>query len=84
MIRTQDFLDLDISVDATFFDPIANTAFVILADDRNPSPPPELTGESGEDLIHADSIGDTVFSKHWLFTTLMKLIQVRPKKSPDR
>ena len=25
MIRTQDFLDLDISVDATFFDPIANT-----------------------------------------------------------
>ena len=63
---------------------ISMTTFVIIADDRNPSPPPELTGESGEDLIHADSIGDTVFSKHWLFTTLMKLIQVRPKKSPDR
>ena len=25
MISTQDFLDLDISVEATFFDPIANT-----------------------------------------------------------
>ena len=25
MIRTQDFLGLDIGVDATFFDPIANT-----------------------------------------------------------
>ena len=25
MIRMQDFLDLDISVEATFFDPIANT-----------------------------------------------------------
>ncbi|XP_074660301.1 protein saal1-like [Tubulanus polymorphus] len=41
--------------------------------DRNPSPPQELADRT--ELIHADNIGDTVFSKHWLFTTLMKLIQ---------
>ncbi|XP_064634981.1 protein saal1-like [Lineus longissimus] len=41
--------------------------------DRNPSPPKELM--TNADLIHADNIGDTVFSKHWLFTTLMKLIE---------
>ena len=29
MIRTQEFLDLDISVDATFFDPIANTETLV-------------------------------------------------------
>ena len=36
---------------------------------RNPSPPNELIGLS-------DSIGRTAFSKHWFFTTLMKLIKV--------
>ena len=42
--------------------------------DRNPEPPPELLKER---ILDADNIGGTVFSKHWLFTTLMKLIQVR-------
>ena len=36
---------------------------------RNPSPPRELIGLN-------DSIGSTAFSQHWLFSTLMKLIQV--------
>ena len=38
---------------------------------QNPEPPKELAG-----LIDADNIGGTVFSKHWLFTTLMKLLEV--------
>lgn len=38
---------------------------------QNPEPPKELA-----DLLNADSIGDTVFSKHWLFTTLMRLLEV--------
>ena len=42
--------------------------------DRNPEMPAELLDQG--DLISADNIGDTVFSKHWLFTTLMRLIQV--------
>lgn len=42
--------------------------------DRNPSPPPEAAdGEEDEDL---DAIGDTVYSKHWLFSTLTRLIHV--------
>lgn len=36
---------------------------------RNPSPPKELIGLN-------DSIGSTAFSQHWLFSTLMKLIEV--------
>ena len=39
----------------------------------NPEPPNELMSN---ELIHADMIGDTMFSKHWLFTTLMNLIKV--------
>ena len=42
--------------------------------DRNPSPPPEILEHS--ELLSEERIGDTVFSKHWLFTTLMKLIEV--------
>jgi len=38
---------------------------------QNPEPPKELA-----DLIDADNIGGTVFSKHWLFTTLMQLLEV--------
>jgi len=38
---------------------------------QNPEPPKELVG-----LLNADNIGGTVFSKHWLFTTLMRLLQV--------
>jgi hypothetical protein len=38
---------------------------------QNPEPPKEL-----EELLDADNIGGTVFSKHWLFTILMRLLQV--------
>ena len=38
---------------------------------QNPEPPKELA-----DLLNADNIGGTVFSKHWLFTTLMRLLEV--------
>lgn len=42
--------------------------------DRNPSPPPDAAdGEEDGDL---DAIGDTVYSKHWLFSTLTRLIHV--------
>ena len=37
----------------------------------NPEPPVELAA-----LLDAESIGGTVFSKHWLFSTLMRLLQV--------
>lgn len=36
----------------------------------NPEPPIELAA-----LLDADSIGGTMFSKHWVFSTLMKLLQ---------
>lgn len=42
--------------------------------DRNPSPPP-ATADGGEDG-DLDAIGDTVYSKHWLFNTLTRLISV--------
>lgn len=42
--------------------------------DRNPSPPPDTAG-GGEDG-DSDAIGDTVYSKHWLFSTLTRLINV--------
>ncbi|KAK2157414.1 hypothetical protein LSH36_192g03023 [Paralvinella palmiformis] len=38
----------------------------------NPEPPKELMSN---EVFHADMIGDTMFSKHWLFTTLMNLIK---------
>lgn len=41
--------------------------------DRNPSPPPEGDEEIVEE---ADAIGETVYSKHWLFSTLTQLIQM--------
>ncbi|XP_078113310.1 protein saal1 isoform X2 [Sander vitreus] len=42
--------------------------------DRNPSPPPDAAdGEEDGDL---DAIGDTVYSKHWLFSTLTRLIHM--------
>ncbi|ESO97530.1 hypothetical protein LOTGIDRAFT_104281, partial [Lottia gigantea] len=48
--------------------------------DRNPSPPPEL--QANIEASSGDCIGQTAFSKHWLFTTLMKLIkEVEPKES---
>lgn len=39
---------------------------------RNPSPPPS----EGEESAEGDAIGNTVYSKHWLFSTLTRLIQV--------
>lgn len=42
--------------------------------DRNPSPPPE--NEEEEPTDEADAIGATVYSKHWLFSTLTRLVQV--------
>ncbi|XP_033646225.1 protein SAAL1-like [Asterias rubens] len=40
--------------------------------DRNPSPPAD---DINEEILHADSIGDTLFSKRWVFSTLMKLLK---------
>ncbi|KAJ8391344.1 hypothetical protein AAFF_G00089740 [Aldrovandia affinis] len=40
--------------------------------DRNPSPPP---GQVEEPEAEGDSIGETLYSKHWLFSTLTCLIQ---------
>ncbi|KAM4573655.1 protein saal1 [Odontesthes bonariensis] len=49
--------------------------------DRNPSPPPDTAdGEEDEDL---DAIGDTVYSKHWLFSTLTRLIHMVTEHSED-
>lgn len=42
--------------------------------DRNPSPPPD-TADGDEDGV-SDAIGDTVYSKHWLFSTLTRLINM--------
>ncbi|XP_060694797.1 protein saal1 isoform X1 [Hemiscyllium ocellatum] len=42
--------------------------------DRNPSPPPN--DESTDETTRVDAIGNTVYSKHWLFSTLMKLIEL--------
>ncbi|KAF8562640.1 hypothetical protein P879_11354 [Paragonimus westermani] len=39
---------------------------------RNPSPPPDLSDE----LQHADTIGDTAYSKRWLFSLLMDLLKL--------
>lgn len=39
---------------------------------RNPDPPKELVEQH---LVDADNIGNTVFSKHWVFTTLMNLLK---------
>ncbi|KAJ8248890.1 hypothetical protein GJAV_G00228880 [Gymnothorax javanicus] len=39
---------------------------------RNPSPPPSQGSDSE---VVSDSIGDTLYSKHWLFNTLTSLIQ---------
>ncbi|XP_061773206.1 protein saal1 [Nerophis ophidion] len=43
--------------------------------ERNPSPPPEAEA--------ADAIGDTVYSKHWLFSTLTRVIQMVTKPSEE-
>lgn len=50
--------------------------------DRNPSPPPDAAdGAEDEDV---DAIGDTVYSKHWLFSTLTRLIHMVTEHSEER
>ncbi|XP_062591161.1 protein saal1-like isoform X1 [Saccostrea cucullata] len=49
---------------------------------RNPSPPPEL--QENKDLFEAGAIRNTTFSKHWLFSTLMKLIEEVDKERDNR
>ena len=44
--------------------------------DRNPSPPPDTADEEKTEAA-GDAIGETVYSKHWLFSTLTRLVQVR-------
>ncbi|XP_037538895.1 protein saal1 [Nematolebias whitei] len=57
------------------------TGLLSPAVDRNPSPPPDKAdGEEDEDL---DAIGDTVYSKHWLFSTLTRLINMVAKHSEE-
>ncbi|XP_070565432.1 protein saal1-like [Ptychodera flava] len=50
--------------------------------DRNPSPP-TVQSDQDEERLHAVIIKDTVFSKHWVFTTLMTLIKEAGKEDPD-
>ncbi|KAL4642137.1 protein SAAL1 [Arapaima gigas] len=45
--------------------------------DRNPSPPPE---QEGQESVEGDAIGETVYSKHWLFSTLTRLVQMVTKQ----
>ncbi|XP_061181312.1 protein saal1-like [Saccostrea echinata] len=49
---------------------------------RNPSPPPEL--QENTDLFEAGAIRNTTFSKHWLFSTLMKLIEEVDKENDNK
>ncbi|KAK6178561.1 hypothetical protein SNE40_013323 [Patella caerulea] len=44
----------------------------VQANDRNPSPPQEL--QQNLEAVFGDSIGQTAFSKHWVLTTLMRLM----------
>lgn len=49
--------------------------------DRNPSPPPNAaSGLEDEDV---DAIGDTAYSKHWLFSTLTRLIHMVTEHSEN-
>ncbi|XP_029010056.1 protein saal1 isoform X1 [Betta splendens] len=47
--------------------------------DRNPSPPPDSADQDEDEAL--DSIGDTVYSKHWLFSTLTRLIHIVNEKA---
>lgn len=42
--------------------------------DRNPSPPRDTSDREEEEDV--DAIGETVYSKHWLFSTLTRLINM--------
>uniref|UniRef100_A0A1A8MS43 Serum amyloid A-like 1 n=1 Tax=Nothobranchius pienaari TaxID=704102 RepID=A0A1A8MS43_9TELE len=59
--------------------PLSGTRSPVM--DRNPSPPPEkAVGEDDEDL---DAIGETIYSKHWIFSTLTRLINMVSEHSQD-
>ncbi|NXH92730.1 SAAL1 protein, partial [Edolisoma coerulescens] len=47
--------------------------------DRNPSPPCSDAEEEEE----GDAVGNTVYSKHWLFSVLTRLIEVIAPAEPD-
>ncbi|XP_042300777.1 protein SAAL1 [Sceloporus undulatus] len=49
--------------------------------DRNPSPPSSDSEE--EAVVAGDSIGNTVYSKHWLFSVLTKLIEFLTPQKDD-
>ncbi|KAM7396833.1 hypothetical protein PAMP_019842 [Pampus punctatissimus] len=49
--------------------------------DRNPSPPPVIANEEEDEDL--DAIGDTVYSKHWLFSTLTRLIHMVTEHSDE-
>lgn len=49
--------------------------------DRNPSPPPDAAETVEEEDL--DAIGDTVYSKHWLFSTLTRLIHMVTEQSEE-
>ncbi|NXD25858.1 SAAL1 protein, partial [Spelaeornis formosus] len=46
--------------------------------ERNPSPPCSDAGEE-----EGDAVGNTVYSKHWLFSVLTRLIEVIAPAEPD-
>ncbi|KAJ8002528.1 hypothetical protein DPEC_G00159850 [Dallia pectoralis] len=48
---------------------------------RNPSPPPDREGEPDPEDV--DAIGETVYSKHWLFSTLTRLIQIVSEQNDE-
>ncbi|CAI5763311.1 protein SAAL1 [Podarcis lilfordi] len=49
--------------------------------DRNPSPP--SSNDEEEDVVPGDSIRNTVYSKHWFFSVLTKLIEVVSSKEDE-
>ncbi|XP_060758936.1 protein saal1-like [Neoarius graeffei] len=49
--------------------------------DRNPLPPPDRDDETAEE---DDAIGETVYSKHWLFSTLTRLIQMVTEQDSEQ
>ncbi|XP_034976493.2 protein SAAL1 [Zootoca vivipara] len=49
--------------------------------DRNPSPP--SSDDDEEDVVPGDSIRNTVYSKHWFFSVLTKLIEVVSSKEDE-
>nr|XP_032659413.1 protein SAAL1-like [Chelonoidis abingdonii] len=48
--------------------------------DRNSSPP---SSDTEDEQAAGDSIGNTVYSKHWLFSILTKLIEVISSEKSD-